>query len=74
MKNKHRNIENVPALNKSLYLVLRLYQLVRRITLRQLAAVIPRSHNFTVSSGRAKGYKVATLHTVQVDSLAKDIG
>ena len=63
-----------PCLINHLSLVPRLYQLVRCITLRQLAAIITRSHDFTVSSGRAKGYKVATLHTVQIDSLAKDIG
>lgn len=47
-----------PCLINHLSLVLRLYQLVRCITLRQLATVITRSHDFTVSSGRAKGYTV----------------
>ena len=50
-----------------------LYQLVRRISLRQLTAVIARSHNFAISPCRTEGDKVATLHPIQINSLTEYI-
>ena len=50
-----------------------LYQLVRSISLRQLTAVIARSHNFAISPCRTEGDKVATLHPIQINSLTEYI-
>ena len=62
-----------PCLINHLSLVPRLYQLVRCITLRQLAAIITRSHDFTVSPGRTQSQKVAAMATVEVECLDKYI-